>query len=132
MLPVLLHSLHLQKYKIFWNKNALQPKICKKETKNLEVDEIMLIFAARMRVAYRRDNIKLRNRSFLYNAAGRAPAALVFLVSGRAWIEHLDSRHDFLAILYTGVDNNSLTIKYDIARSNHSADKVGLSARDVF
>jgi len=35
----------LQNYKIFWNKSALQPKICKKEAKNLEVDEIMLIFA---------------------------------------------------------------------------------------
>lgn len=32
---------------IFWNKSALQPKICKKEAKNLEDDEIMLIFAPR-------------------------------------------------------------------------------------
>ena len=45
MLPELPHSLHLQKYEIFWNKSALQPKICKKEAKNLEVDEIMLTFA---------------------------------------------------------------------------------------
>ena len=30
---------------------------------NLEVSEIMPIFATRMRVAYRRDDIKLRNRS---------------------------------------------------------------------
>ena len=35
----------LQKYEIFWNKSALRSKICKKEAKNLEVDEIMLIFA---------------------------------------------------------------------------------------
>ena len=39
----------LQKYKIFWNKSALQPKICKKETKNLEDKRKMPIFATSRR-----------------------------------------------------------------------------------
>jgi len=38
-------------------------KFRKKEAKSLEDNDNMLIFVARMRVAYRRDGIKLRNRS---------------------------------------------------------------------
>ena len=37
----------------------------KKTAENLQISEKVLIFAARMRVAYRRDYIKLRNRSFI-------------------------------------------------------------------
>ena len=36
----------LQNYKIFWNKIALQPKICKKEVIYLEDKRKMSIFAA--------------------------------------------------------------------------------------
>ena len=57
--------MHLQKYKKIWNYKQNNGKICIFCLKSLDVDEIMLIFAPRMRVAYRRDYIKLRNRSFI-------------------------------------------------------------------
>ena len=46
-----------------------------------------------MRVAYRRDCIKLRNRSNLNKAVGRVPAAFVFLICWCSWIELFDGRH---------------------------------------
>lgn len=47
------------------DRSSFFAKFCKKEAKSLEDNDNMLIFAARMRVAYRRDGIKLRNRSFI-------------------------------------------------------------------
>ena len=55
-----------------------------------------------------------------------------FLVRGRAWIKHFNGRHNFLSSLYAGIDNHSLTIEHYIAGCNHSTDKVGSSARDIF
>ena len=52
----------------------------------------MLIFAARMRVAYRRDYIKLRNRSF-YTKPLVEHLRLLFLIWWCTRIEHFDSRH---------------------------------------
>jgi len=39
--------MHLQKYEKFWNYKQDNGKICKFRLKSLEVDEIILIFAAR-------------------------------------------------------------------------------------
>ena len=99
----------------------------KKVLKYLEVKEKLPIFAARMRVAYRRDDIKLRNRSF-YTKPLVEYLRLYFLVSGRAWIKHFNGRHNFLSSLYAGIDNHSLTIEHHITGCNHPTDKVGPSA----
>ena len=66
-----------------------------------------------MRVAYRRDDIKLRNRSFYTKPL--VEYLRLFLVRGRARIEHFYGGHDFLPSLHTGVDNYGFTIKHDIA-----------------
>ena len=52
----------------------------------MEDNEKVPNFAARMRVAYRRDDIKLRNRSF-YTKPLVENLRLLFLVSGSARIE---------------------------------------------
>ena len=50
--------------KISWDFGRKWAVGSKKLVNYLEVTEKLPIFAARMRVAYRRDDIKLRNRSF--------------------------------------------------------------------
>ena len=65
-----------------------------------------------MRVAYRRDRIKLRNRSNFNKAVGRAPAAFVFLISWCSRVELLNGRHNFLASLHTGIYHYRLTSKH--------------------
>ena len=45
----------------------------------LEDKRKMPTFALRMRVAYRRDYIKLRNHSLIYKAVGRVPSAFVVI-----------------------------------------------------
>ena len=62
-----------------------------------------------MRVAYRRDCIKLRNRSNLNKAVGRVPAAFVLLISWCSRVELFDGRHDFLTSLHTGIYHYCLT-----------------------
>ena len=60
--------------------------------KNFENKRKMLTFAARMRVAYRRDYIKLRNRSSYTEPLVEYLRLLFFyLIRGRAWIENFDS-----------------------------------------
>jgi len=69
---------------------------------NLEDSEIIPTFAARMRVAYRRDDIKLRNRS-IYTSRWSSTCGFSFLVRERAWIEHFYGGHDLLPSLHTGI-----------------------------
>ncbi len=84
-----------------------------------------------MRVAYRRDDIKLRNRSFI-QSRWSSTCGFSFLARGNARIKHFDGRQNFLSRLYAGIDNNSLTIEHYIAGGNHPTGEVGFSARDIF
>ena len=118
--------------KISWDFGRKWAVGSKKLAKSLEYSNILPIFAARMRVAYRRDYIKLRNRSSYTEPLVEYLRLLFFyLIRGRAWIENFDSWHYFPSGLQVSINHYCFTIEHNIASSNHPANEVGLSSWDV-